>query len=320
MQIDILIPAHPKDLDTLDLCIKYAKQNVQNLHKIYIVSKTKLTNNAEWIPESDYPFTYKDVTDMIGNHWRTGWYYAGLFQTTSVIYIDYLLNNVLILDCDTFFLKPINFVNEQGMGLFNVSPSDGTPPYLEHMERLVSNLTKQHKLSGVAHHILMNREILKSLFEIVEKKFQMPFWKADLHVTLSPYKSIPNEGKYKHKHRDGPGRFTSYELYFNYALKYFPNKCKVRPLNSIMCYKGKIPAQNMTLSAPSRTNLNGKVQIISKNEEAKMPQFNKISDALSYLSKICEQKGYESVTFQNHTRIGHTEHIKINNIFINNYK
>lgn len=313
--IDIIIPAHEKDLDTLDLCIYYAKKNVQNLHKIYVVSKKQLTTNAEWIPENTdlYPFTYNDVCDMIGKHWRTGWYYAGLFQTTSLIHIPYLMDNTLILDCDTFFIKPVTFVDDNGVGLFNISPSDGTPPYIEHMERLVPGLKKQHKWSGVCHHILMNRTILKKMFEIVENRFNMPFWKADLHVTLQPYKSIPNEGKYKHKHRDGPGRFTSYELYFNFALQYFPNKCRVRMLRSILCYKGKIPIKNYIKSQPSRTNFKNNIQIISKQEEDNMPVFDKVSDALKYLSNICIKKNYETVTFQNHTRMGHQNHIKINN-------
>ena len=47
--IDLVYPCHSKDREVLQLCIKYAKQNIKNLNNIYVVSKTKLTNEAIWI-------------------------------------------------------------------------------------------------------------------------------------------------------------------------------------------------------------------------------------------------------------------------------
>ena len=73
--IDVVIPTHVKDAETLELCIEHVKKNVMNLNKVYIVSKDKLTDNAEWIPESDFPFSLDDVIDIIGESWKTTWYY-----------------------------------------------------------------------------------------------------------------------------------------------------------------------------------------------------------------------------------------------------
>lgn len=315
--IDVVIPAHEKDLDTLELCIKFVKSNVKNLHKIYIVSKNRLTQEAEWISEDSYPFTLQDVIDMIGSHWRTCWYYAGLFQTTSLIYKEFLLDNVLILDCDTFFIKPVEFVDNNGISLFNISPTDGTQPYYEYMGKMVKGLTKQHAWSGTCHHILMNREILKSLFDIVEKKYQMPFWKAYIHVTLQNYSSIPNEHTMKNRHAEGPGRLSTYDLYFNYALKYFPNKCRIRKLNSIFSYKGRIGVEGCDNKSYLSRTTNGKKQIIPINIEQKF-NFKNVKEALIYLSKKCKELGYDTVTFQNHTRIGHKNHVKINENYLKN--
>ena len=36
IKIDVVIPAHSKDKDTLDLCIDYAKKNVININNNYI--------------------------------------------------------------------------------------------------------------------------------------------------------------------------------------------------------------------------------------------------------------------------------------------
>ena len=59
---------------------------------------------------------------------------------------------------------PIEFVDDNGLSLFNISPSDGTALYFEHMEKLVPNLTPQiqRPWSGVAHHILINKTIIKT--------------------------------------------------------------------------------------------------------------------------------------------------------------
>ena len=44
--IDVVIPTHVKDAETLELCIEHVKKNVMNLNKVYIVSKDKLTDNT----------------------------------------------------------------------------------------------------------------------------------------------------------------------------------------------------------------------------------------------------------------------------------
>ena len=87
-----------------------------------------------------------------------------------------------------------------------------------------------------------------------------------------------------------------------------------------MAYKGRIPAQNNDLiwhHVPSRTNLHGRVQIIPEDQEIKMKIYDKVPDALSYIADICAQKKYDSITFQNHTRLGHDKHVKITSAYIN---
>jgi hypothetical protein len=55
--IDVVIPAHSKDCETLDLCIEYLKLNVTDgINNIYVISKTKLTENALWVPEDSWDF------------------------------------------------------------------------------------------------------------------------------------------------------------------------------------------------------------------------------------------------------------------------
>ena len=306
-KIDLVYPCHAKDKDTVVLAIEFARKNIQNLNNIYVVSKVKLTDNAIWISEDIFPFTFQDMIDIIGDHNRTGWYYAGWLHLYSTICIPDILENVLICDSDTIFIRPVTFIDNEGRSLFNVSPSDGTALYLEHMSKLVRglDLQVQKPWSGVAHHILMNRTILKDMMNKVEEKFKVPFWKAWINVTLDNYVSKPNNTIKGNKHKDGPGRATSYELYFNYALKYFPDKVKIRKLNSIMAYKGfiNVRGENFTQGTKSRTNLKGNVQIVNPELE-KNTFFENINDCLRWHISECIEKGFDSVTFQNHTRQG----------------
>ena len=76
--IDAVIPAHEKDIDTVGLCVEYIKKNVNGIRNVYVVSKNKLTDNAEWVSEDIFPFTLSDVIDIIGKHRRTCWsFYSG---------------------------------------------------------------------------------------------------------------------------------------------------------------------------------------------------------------------------------------------------
>lgn len=306
-KIDVVIAAHSKDKDTLDLCIKYAKNNVINVNNIYVVSKTKLSDNAIWIPENTIPYSFEKLEKKIGKHKRTGWYYAGIIHMSCLFFIPNILDNIVIIDSDTLVLKPTKFI-DNGIGLFNISPTDGTPVYYEHAFKLIPELNKQHSWSGVCHHIVMNKDILLDLYKKIENIHNKNFIEAYIDVTLEPYKCL-NEKTYSDvlgKHENGPGRLTSYELYFTFALQYHKDKVRIRKLNSILAYKGRIGApgcnlDNINRNYSSNTNLNGRVQIIPREIETKF-NFESIPEAIDYIANMCKNKNYDMVSFHNHCR------------------
>ena len=63
--IDVVIPCSPKDLETLELCIQGLKDFAINIRRIIIISETRLTESAEWIPETIFPFSRKDIASEI---------------------------------------------------------------------------------------------------------------------------------------------------------------------------------------------------------------------------------------------------------------
>jgi len=313
-KIDIIYPCHAKDTVTVKLAIKYAKKNIKNLRNIYVVSKTKLTNDAIWISEDIFPFTFQDMINKIGDHNRTGWYYAGWIHLYSAIVIENTLDNVLICDADTIFCNEVEFVDNDGKSLFNISPGDGTPLYFEHMKKLVDNLTPQtpRPWSCISHHMIINKKILKNLMETVEKIHNKPFWEAWIDVTKEKYVTFHKENtpgyKGNERHINGPGRATSYELYCQYALKHFSDKVKIRKFPAVLAYKGHLNVKggNFAKAHVSRTNLsvyNNKIQIIDPKIELEK-EFLTLNDALEFHIDACSKKKFIQVTFQNHTREG----------------
>jgi len=308
VMIDVVIPAHEKDIDTLDLCIEGIRNNVKDVNRIIVVSKDMMTDNAEFYDEKDFPFSFEDVGDIVGFHRKTFNYYGGLIQTTSALVIPDLARDILICDADTVFLTETEFIDKNDIALYNVSydiPSHITlHPYLEHMEKLIPELTKQTQYSGICHHMLVQKDILRKMFDRVEEIHNMPFWKADIIVTLEDYKSL----RPKPSHRDAPLLMTTYELYFNYALKYHRNRIAIRPTKSILAYKGRMGVESEVIhNFPSRTNLQGNVQVLSQKEENKF-SFKNFRESCEYISKRCAEEGWDAVTFQNHTRIGSEQH------------
>tara|TARA_R110000824_G_scaffold353486_2_gene540647 strand:+ start:475 stop:1446 length:972 start_codon:yes stop_codon:yes gene_type:complete len=308
--IDAVIPAHKKDIDTLDLVIDGIRNNVKDIRRIIVVSKEKMTDNAEFYCEEDFPFSLIDVGNIVGFHNKTFNYYGGLIQTTAASVIPDLERDVLICDADTIFLKETEFVTDSNIALYNASydiPAHITcHPYLEHMEKLIEGLVKQTRFSGICHHMLIQRDILEEMFKKVEMIHKMPFWKADISVTLQDYKSLGP----KPSHESSPLLFTTYELYFNYVLKYHPDRIAIRPQKSILAYKGRMGVDGEIIhNFPSRTNLNGNVQILSP-EEGQTFSFDSFHESCKYIAQRCKEVGWDTVTFQNHTRIGSDAHKK----------
>ena len=307
--IDVVIPTHIKDIDILNLCIEYVKKNVQDLNEVYVISKDKYTDNAKWIPHTELPFSLGDIGNLIGKHWRTGWYYGLTIQITAGLYIPYLKDNVLIIDTDTILLTPTNFL-ENGKALYNVSydTTDPRSPYYEHMWKLIPGLVKQGEYSGIVMHQLMQRDILKEMSNLVEDIHKKPFWKAFVDVTNEPYEGMQGQDQ---RHEFCTGKLTAYELYFNYMLKYHPNRIDIVKKNSILAYKGYLGVDGyLDHNYPSRTNLNGEIRIIPREEELKF-KFNNIKESMEFISEKCKELGYDAVTFQNHTRISNEEFKKL---------
>lgn len=225
--IDVVIPAIAKDQKLLDLCIAGIKRNGVNVRRVVVVSPERLTKKAEWFDEKDYPFTKEEISFYLhgqnkekSDHFlqgknNVGWYYQQLLKLYAPKVIPNLSSNVLVLDADTIFFRPVSFINEKGGGLYSVG-DEYHEQYFDHAKRLLEGVHKVFpNFSGICHHMLFQKPILDDLMAEVESKQGLEFWKAFcLSVGECPLRE---------------NCFSEYEVYFNYAFSK-TDQVQVRPL------------------------------------------------------------------------------------------
>jgi lipopolysaccharide biosynthesis glycosyltransferase len=215
--IDVVIPCCSKDLGTLELCIQGIRQYGQNIRKIIVISKERLTSSAEWFDESLYPFSKKEIALEIFHQdvekaekfledpkTRIGWIYQQFLKLYAPFIIPEISSNVLVLDADVVFLNPIEFMTETGEPFFAVS-NENHEFYFQHMAYLLPGLKRVYEEhSGIVHHMLFQKSILSDLHEMVYFHHGEELWKAICHtIDLERVYASP---------------FSEYEIYFNFSL------------------------------------------------------------------------------------------------------
>ena len=215
--IDVVIPCAPKDKKTLSLCIQGIKQYGNNIRRIIVVSKEKITDEAEWYSEDAYPFTKEDIAReifhgdkkaykkfLLRKRSRIGWIYQQFLKLYAPFVIPEISSNVLVLDSDVIFLNPTNFMTETGEPIFHPAP-EYHAPYFDHMKKLLPDLKKVYEEhSGVSHHMLFQRPILEDLFNLISQQHKVDAWKAIARCINPKIENLIS--------------LSEYEIYFNFAL------------------------------------------------------------------------------------------------------
>jgi hypothetical protein len=221
MLFDIVIPVGPNDEPIIRHQINYTKKNIIGYRNIYLVCKdeTIIIDGCITISEKIFPFQITDILGYLDNNgyisgWnRTGWYLQQLIKLYSGFIIPDILSSYLVIDSDTFFLKPTSFF-EGDIPLY----AHGTEhhlPYFNHMQKLNKNFLKVINISGICHHMIFQKNIIEEIFNLVELSFNLPFWKAFMQCIDKNELSGASE----------------YEIYFNYILKNYNDKIKLRNLS-----------------------------------------------------------------------------------------
>ena len=191
------------------------KKNVLGYRNIYLITDdtTLNINGCINVLEKRFPFDINDVVNHHTSSERNGWYLQQLLKLYAGKVIRGMLDHYLVIDADTFFLKPTSFF-ENGLHLYNYG-DEYNEPYFKHMKMLHSSFDKfDPNRSGICHHMLFNKHYVNELIQLVEDTHKDDFFNCFLKFV-----------EYI------PAGASEYELYFNYMLKNHSDKIKIRKLN-----------------------------------------------------------------------------------------
>ena len=215
---DIVIPVGPNDKDIIIKQIEYTKKNIIGYRNIYLIcyDPNIIIDGCITINENIFPFSLETVSNIHGELNRNGWYLQQLIKLYALITIPGILERCLIIDSDTFFLKPTIFINNNKC-LYNYG-TEYHRQYFEHMLKMDKDLIKIDKTkSGICHHMMFEKIYINELINKIEKKHNDKFYNVFLKMVTD---------------FDGSGA-SEYEIYFNYMLKNYSNKISIRPLKWI---------------------------------------------------------------------------------------
>jgi hypothetical protein len=213
---DIVIPVGPSDTSIIYHQIEYTKQNIVGYRNIYLIASDADLDISGCIiiPECIFPFSIQTVTEYHTKNARNGWYLQQLLKLYAGSVIPNILDMYLVIDADTFFVKPTSFLCDN-KPCYNFG-TENHRPYFEHIDKIFGKhiyKVDAHK-SGICHHMLFEQKYVNEIFSLVESIHKLPFWQ----VFLSNVVDITRSGA------------SEYEIYFNYVLLYHKNEIVVRSL------------------------------------------------------------------------------------------
>ncbi len=214
---DIVIPIGPCDKDIIHKQLEYTKKNIIGYRNIYLISydPTIMIDGCITIDENIFPFNIDTVSNIHGKLDRNGWYLQQLLKLYAGNIIPNILERYLVIDSDTFFLKPTIFI-ENNKCLYNYG-NEYHKPYFNHMEKLDPTLIKASNISGICHHMMFETKYINELITKLEQNHNDTFYNIFLKLIVD-------------KERSAAGA-SEYEIYFNYILINHINEIKIRPLN-----------------------------------------------------------------------------------------
>jgi hypothetical protein len=211
--IDAFVPLHPKDLDMLPYCVIGLRKNVNGLRNIYVVSEENPEDIDDiiWVPESKFPFSMEDVAAHIkSTNKREGWYLQQLFKMYAFRVIEGCADNLLLFDADCVICRPISFFDEN-RALLDWTEEQIHAPYFEHASKVLKEAFVRADLakSGITDHMLVRRHIMEEILQKIEQGGRTA-WQILLEAV------DPSQW-------DKSG-MSEYEIYYNYALKWYPDE------------------------------------------------------------------------------------------------
>ncbi|MDP9318813.1 MAG: DUF6492 family protein, partial [Actinomycetota bacterium] len=177
--IDVVIPAHEKDLAVLNRSVRGVLRHVGPVRRVVVVSAAPFAMpdaRVSWAPEPSPPALpgLAEVRAACmargpGLAARASWIYQQLLKLGAGAYVPDLSPSYLVIDSDVIFLRPVSF-DPGDVRRFPYSLAyEYHRPYHDAFERLVGEAPPiGHSLT--AHHMLYDRALLDELFTELEDR------------------------------------------------------------------------------------------------------------------------------------------------------
>lgn len=235
--MDVFILVATKDIWNLSTCIQTLKQNsLTTIGTIIVVTNDddllKKPTHGDYVVyhESMYPFQLNDIRkqliEMGSKHEHASWYYQQLLKLYIFEVFPTLSNHTLIVDSDIQFKNSISFI-ENGKPLLSYGYplnwgkessdiADIVHSHVKHGHQFIPGWKLTSTWSGMHHHIVMTKEILKDIFLKVEQHHSKPLWQAFIdNLDITKWNAA-----------------GEYVLYFHHACLLFPDDIVTRHITS----------------------------------------------------------------------------------------
>lgn len=218
--MDVVIPFHTKDSDTLQEVVPRLQQHIVGVKDIYVVgAHDPLITGTMFVHEDVFPF--RSVIPMYYSRhtYRTGWIFQQLIKLTAWRYIPTLSEVYLVWDSDTVVYRRLGFTDASRRAFLLGKSYDLHPPYFRHIERMIPCMaTRFLPHSAICHHQVFCKRILEGMFSMVEGLHDgVPFELVFLSMLDKNEKACCSE----------------YELYANYITTFHPDEIEFRDLRMI---------------------------------------------------------------------------------------
>lgn len=226
-KIDLVIPYHKKDIETINLCIENAKKYL-DIKNIFVITsleniddikhKVKIINEKTFLKNINLK-KLKKIWNLKtnGKHLDVtpGWVFQQIIKLEISRKVKNISKYYLILDSDTIFLRRVHFF-DRNKPLLNVG-NKIHKPYFKMTKKLLG-LDKETKTSYISHHMIVNKNLVKIMLDEIEKYTNEKYWYMAL-LKLYDYKIHSG--------------FSEYETYGLFLEKKYYNSYKIRPLQNI---------------------------------------------------------------------------------------
>jgi Family of unknown function (DUF6492) len=210
IEVEVVIPAVEKDLETLPYAIEGVRKNLQHpIKRIWVVapdcpSVRQISERLGvcFIDEAKVaPLRRDEIHYVVAGKDRSGWLLQQLIKLNADCIVE--TDHLLVLDADTVLIRPCRL--EIGGRSVLYAADEYHRPYYEAYERLLGKRPGS-LLSFVCHYMLFERSVLSRLRDAIERRSGKP-WAAAIAGTID---------------KNEASGFSEYETYGNFYYELSP--------------------------------------------------------------------------------------------------